>query len=830
MPANRRHATVCLNANMHTLLQDLRFSIRSLRKSPGFALTALLTLGLGIGLVTSVFSVVNSVLLKPFAFRDPGSLIVVREMALERNQPPGPDNYKQYLNWKANSKALADAAILRNRGYSVSADIDHPSIVSGLEISPNFFSVLGVPLVQGRSFLPAETVEGSDREVILSWSAWQKYFHGEADAIGRTLRMGGVPQTVVGVTPQGFSFPHMTEMSTAVVQRGVEPYEVFKPLLPDMSDSGNHNYLTVGRLKVGITLAQAQSELDVLQQAYARAVPAASADTGVFVEPLTQEVTGRVSTALWLLLAAVGVVLLIGCVNLANLQLARAVTRERELALRAALGAGTGSLLRSALMDSVLLGMVGGALGVVLSFTGVRLFVAAAPGSLPRLNEVQVNWLALVAAAGLSIMTALLFGLLPALRSIRIDPQQAMQSSPTRIANTREGQRTRHLLVGGEVACTVVLLVVTGLLVRSLSQLLIQQRDFDAGHITLTGVSLATPRYGNSPEEATAVRAAFIDQALTNLSQLPGVESVAMTSEMPIAGETWVSSIVRSERPLPPGLEPNANIRWVSPSYISTLKIPLLAGRDLQPSDQNHPTNVLISEQAAREAWPGEGPVGKTFEVGGETKYTVVGVVADARINDLKRTASMVYVPYWENPWWRAYFFIRSPQPTPALAESIRRTLWKIDPEVAIPTLKSLDEQVSDSVATERFQAMLLSSFGVAALLLAVLGVYGVLTYSVSLRQQEFGIRVAMGSGKTALMRLVIRQAAIPVVGGIVAGLLLASGATRWIDSLLYETKAGDPMVIAASTALLLVAAFVAAWLPARRAASVDPIRALRTE
>ena len=666
--------------------------------------------------------------------------------------------------------------------------------------------------------------------MILSWSAWQKYFHGEADAIGRTLRMGGVPQTVVGVTPQGFSFPHMTEMSTAVVQRGVEPYEVFKPLLPDMSDSGNHNYLTVGRLKVGITLAQAQSELDVLQQAYARAVPAASADTGVFVEPLTQEVTGRVSTALWLLLAAVGVVLLIGCVNLANLQLARAVTRERELALRAALGAGTGSLLRSALMDSVLLGMVGGALGVVLSFTGVRLFVAAAPGSLPRLNEVQVNWLALLAAAGLSIMTALLFGLLPALRSIRIDPQQAMQSSPTRIANTREGQRTRHLLVGGEVACTVVLLVVTGLLVRSLSQLLIQQRDFDAGHITLTGVSLATPRYGNSPEEAAAVRSAFIDHAMADLSQLPGVESVAMTSEMPIAGETWVSSIVRSERPLPPGLEPNANIRWVSPSYISTLKIPLLAGRDLQPSDQNHPTNVLISEQAAREAWPGEDPVGKTFEVGGETKYTVVGVVADARINDLKRTASMVYVPYWENPWWRAYFFIRSPQPTPALAESIRRTLWKIDPEVAIPTLKSLDEQVSDSVATERFQAMLLSSFGVAALLLAVLGVYGVLTYSVSLRQQEFGIRVAMGSGKTALVRLVIRQAAIPVVGGIVVGLLLASGATRWIDSLLYETKAGDPMVIAASTALLLVAAFVAAWLPARRAASVDPIRALRTE
>jgi predicted permease len=810
--------------------QDLRFSIRTLRKSPGFALTALLTLGLGIGSVTSVLSVVNSVLLRPFAFHDPGRLVVLREATGERNEPPGPVNYKHYLNWKTNSKALTDAAIFRNRGYSVSADTDHPSIVDGLEISPNLFSVLGVQPVLGRNFLPTETIEGHDQEVILSWSAWQKYFHSDPDAIGRTLRIGGIPQTVVGIAPQGFSFPHMSEMSTAVWQRAIRPYEIFKPLLPDMTESGDYNYLVVGRLQAGAASAQAQSELNGLQQAYARTVLHMSADTRVLVEPLAQEVAGRVSTALWLLLAAVGAVLLIGCVNLANLQLARAMTREREIAVRAALGAGPGRLVWSTLMESLLLAVAGGTLGILLSFTGVRLFVAAAPSNLPRLNEVHVSWLALLAAAGLSMMTALLFGLLPALRSIRVDPQRAMQANPTRVANTREGRRTRHLLVGGEVACTLVLLIVTGLLVRSFSKLLMQEREFDAGHITLTGVSLGTPQYGNSPEEASAVRASFIDRALTDLGRLPGVESIAMTSEMPIAGETWVSSIVRSDHPLPPGQEPNANIRWVSPSYISTLKIPLLAGRDLQPADQNHPTNVLISEQTARAAWPGEDPVGRTFEVGGETNYTVVGVVADARINDLKRTASMVYVPYWQNPWWRAFFLIRSPQPTPALAGSICRTIWNIDPQVAIPTLKSLDDQLNDSVATERFQAMLLSSFGIAALLLAVLGVYGVLAYSVSLRQQEFGIRAALGSDKTALMQLVMRQAAIPVVGGIVTGLALASGATRWIGSLLYETKAGDPAVIFASTAVLLVAAFLAGLLPARRAASVDPMRALRTE
>jgi predicted permease len=811
-------------------LQDLRFSIRTLRKSPGFALTALLTLGLGIGSVTSVFSVVNSVLLKPFAFHDPARLVVMREAARERNEPPSPDNYQHYLHWKTNSKTLTDAAIFGNRGYSVSADTDHPNIVDGLQISPNLFSVLGVQPVLGRSFLPAETIEGHDQEVILSWSAWQKYFHGDPDAIGRTLHIGGIPQTVVGIAPQGFRFPHMSEMSTAVWQEAIRPYEIFKPLVADMSESGNYNYLVVGRLQAGVTLAQAQSELNGLQQGYARTVAQGTADTRVLVEPLAQEVAGRVSTALWLLLAAVGAVLLIGCVNLANLQLARAVTREREIAVRAALGAGPGRLVWSSLMESLVLAVAGGAFGILLSFTGVRLFLAAAPRNLPRLDEVHVSWLALLAAAGLSMMTALLFGVLPALRSIHVDPQRAMQSNPTRIANTREGQRTRHLLVGGEVACTVVLLIVTGLLVRSFSQLLTQQRDFDAGHITLTGVNLFTPHYGNSPEEAGAVRASFIDHALADLGRIPEVESVAMTSELPIAGETWVSSIIRADHPVSAGQEPLANIRWVSPSYVSTLKIPLLAGRDLQPTDQNHPTNVLISEQTARTAWPGQDPVGRTFEVGGETNYTVVGVVADARINDLKRTASMVYVPYWQNPWWRAFFFIRSPQPTAALADSIRRIIWNVDPQVAIPTLKSLDDQVNDSVATERFQAMLLSSFGIAALLLAVLGVYGVLAYSVSLRQQEFGVRVALGSDKTALMQLVMRQAATPVVGGILAGLVLASGATRWIGSLLYETKAGDPAVIIASTAVLLVAAFLAALLPARRAASVDPMRALRNE
>jgi predicted permease len=815
---------------MQTLFQDLSFSIRSLRKSPGFVLTALLTLGVGIGSVTSLYSVVNSILLEPFGFYDSERLVVLRETAREQNESPAPDNYKHYLYWKANSKALVDAAIFRNESYSVSTDADHPHIVDGLGISSNFLSVLGVSPVLGRNFLPAEALEGHDDVIILSWSAWQRYCHGDPGAIGGTLRIGGTPQTVVGVLPQAFTFPHMSEVPTALSQREVGTYEIFKPLLPDLTDSENYNYLVIGRLRAGVSLAQAQSELIGLQQAFARTVPYTPLLDSILVEPLAQEVVGNVSKGLWLLLASVGAVLLIGCVNLANLQMARAMARTRELALRMALGAGYRRLLRSAVLDSLVLAVIGGTLGVLLSLGAVRLFVAAAPSNLPRLNEVHLSWSVLLVAAGLSIVTALLFGLLPALRSIRVDPQMAMPANPSRMSDSREGQRARQLLVAGEVACTVTLLILCGLLVRSFSQLMTQERDFDADHITLAQVNLDAPQYGKSGEQGATARANFIDHALNDLGQLPGIKSVAMTSEMPMAGESWVGIVIRDDHPLPPGQEPSANRRWVSPSYISTLKIALVAGRNLQPADRNHPTNVLVSQQTARTAWPDEDPIGKAFKLGGDTQYTVAGVVADARINSLKTTANMVYVPYWQNPLQRAYFLLRSPQPTAALAASIRRSIWNIDPAIAIPTLKPLEDQVNDSVATERFQTMLLSSFGIAALFLSLLGVHGVLAYSVSRRQQEFGIRVALGSNKAALVQLIMRQIAVPVVGGAVAGLALAFGASRWISSMLYGTKPSDPAVIVASIASLLLTAFLAALGPALRAASVDPMQVLRME
>ncbi len=816
------------------LAQDVRFALRQLRKSPGFALTAILTLALGIGANTAIFSVVNSVLLRPFDFANPKQLVILRETVQEMAKlgPTLPDNSKHYLNLRAQSKTLEDAAIFQPRGFSIAVGNDHPQIVNGLQVAPSFFSVLGIEPTLGRVFRPEEATKDHDSEVILTWNAWQRYFQGDRNAVGRTLHIDGGESTVIGVLPKAFSFPHVDIMPVAG-QFATPPLELFKPLVlypQEMSDDGDFNYLVIGRIRASITLRQAQSELQGLQQAYAIAMHMQS-HLGIAVIPLTQEVTGKVSAGLWLLLAGIAAVLLIACVNLANLQLARAVSRERESSIRAALGAGRKRLLQLALIESLLLAAIGGALGILFAFAGVRIFIAAAPASLPRLNEVGVSWPVLLFAAGLSVATALLFGILPALRSMRADPQAVMQVNSIRVANTRQGSRIRSVLVGTEVACTLLLLVVTALVVSSFARVIMQQRNFDADHVTLAQVNLFNSNYGDSTPNFKAAQIAFVDRTLDGLAQIPGVTSVAVTSEMPMAGESWIDGVTRPDHPLPESQRPMANVRMVSPNYRSTLQIPLIAGRDLELADRGHSGNALISAQTARTVWPGEDPIGKHFDfLDGAGTRTVVGVIADARVNDLKKTANMVYQPYWENPRWRVYFLVRSRLSASALADSIRSVVWKVDPQVPIPTLKSLDDQVDDSVATERFQTLLLSSFGAAALLLALLGVYGVLTYSVSLRQQEFGIRIALGSDRAALTLLVLRQAAYPVVGGIFVGLGAAFVATRWVRSVLYETQPGDPLAITVSIVLLLAVAVLAAMIPARRAASIDPMRALRSE
>jgi predicted permease len=824
---------------LETTARDLRFAQRQLRNSPGFAFTAILTLALGIGSVTSVFSVVDAVLLKPFAFLNPDRLVVMREavedgVGSERSATP--DNYRHFLRLKKTTTTLEDAAIFGQRGLSVSAGGDHPRILGAVIASPNLFRLLGVQPILGRDFIDEDAHPNSGSVVILSYEGWQAFFACDPSVIGKTLRIEGLPVTVIGVLPPGMRFPQIALAPKIAFQESAHNAMLFEPLTPSErdlnADMGNFNYKAIARLKPGVTLAQANAELEGLQKAYTLSAHL-PLHFGIALTPLTKDVASEISGALWMLFAAVGAVLLIACVNLANLQLARAVNAERETAVRAALGASRGQLVGTRLIESLVLAVIGGAVGVALAFIGVRLLLGLVPASVPRLDEVHVNTPVLLFAAGLSITAAIAFGILPALRSLRVHPQAALQANSSRTVNTREGRRTRNAMVAAQVACTILLLIVTSLTLRSFSRLLRQDRGFDASHVTLAQADLFAQQYDDDGPRRDTTRLAFADRALTALGQLPGVQSVALTSVAPLTGETWVDNLFRPDHPVPAGTEPAINVRWINPDYLPTMQSPLVAGRNITSADRTNPYVALISERTAREGFPGENPIGrKITDLIPDDKHpiTVIGVVANARINGLKDNAAMVYLPYWAYTPLTLSFLVRSSQPIDALIPEMRRTIWQIDPQVAIPILKSMDDQVSDSVATDRFQAVVLSGFGAAALLLALLGVYGVLAYSVSLRRQEFGIRIALGSGRNVLIALVLRQAAYPVLLGTVTGLAMAFLGLRWVRSLLYQTPVLDPLAIGGSVLLLLAAAAIAAVVPARRAASIDPMRALRTE
>jgi predicted permease len=817
---------------LESALTDGKIALRQLRKAPGFTLVALLILSFAIGASTATFSIVDSVLLRPYAFRDSGQLVVWRETIQEISKrfPSLPDNYRHYLYLKARSGTIADAAILQNASFAVEAGNGHPQMVKGLRVSPNFFSVLGVSPVVGRTFLPQEAREGDRDKIVITYRAWQTFFASDPSAIGHTLRIQGRPAIVVGVLPKEFEFPNVNEMPGGATPGDVLPYEIFQPLVPTeeeaTADGSDWGSLVIARLKEGVTAKQAGSELDGILKAY-------SADhhlpvhLGAVVEPFSQEVTGSISKAIWLLFGAVLGVLLIACVNLSGLQLARAIAHDRTNAVRAALGAGRIRLFQASLVESLLLAVVGGCAGIGVAFGGIRAFQAIAPANLPRLQQVAINWPVLGFACGLSVLTAVLSGIFPALRSLRTDPQRALQASSTRLVNTRQAALARRLLVTLEIACTVILLLVTGLMLRSFSRVLYETHAFNASRVAIAEVDLLNPRYQDS--SGASARSSFVDRALERLRANPGVEIAAITSHMPLTGDTNIYSMYRPDHPLPESELPQTNLRNVSPGYFAAMQTPLVAGVNFTESERDHPVDAIISQRAAQLTWPDGQALGRKFRINGRV-YSVIGIAADARIANLKENAPVVYLSYWHDPSTTIFFLIRSSQALEGLAPAIRREIWDIDPEATIPFIKPLDTQIAESVAPDRLQAIVLTAFGGAALMLAILGVYGVLAYSVSLRTAEFGLRIAVGSSRLSLIRLVLVEASKPVAAGLVLGALASIGVIRAIRSLLYETSAADLGSIVASVSLLLVATFLAAFLPAYRASRTDPMGVLREE
>jgi predicted permease len=819
---------------MHSILQDLRYGLRQLRKSPTFSLTAILTLALGIGATTTLFSVVDAVLLKPLAYRDSGRLVVIWERVrfLEKLFPLTGPNPRHEDIWRRQSTAFSDMSLLQQGSTGVSLDItDHPRLVGKIVAQPNLLDILGVQPSLGRNFLPEESVEGREKVAIISHRLWQTLFNGDTAVAGKSILIAGTPYQVVGVLPETFYFPKSNELSPVPLSRQLPDNEIITPLAIDPTkgfgwNSDYGNYIALARLKPGTSIAQATENLNAVDDFIAHQIPPDQLDGPAkgaltsYIQPMKEVLVGRTSTRLWLLMAAVLSVLLIACINLANAQLARFVRRDREAAVRSALGASTAHLLQSALAEVLILSFIGGALGIAFAYFAVHRFAGYAQLAIPRTGAITINPTVLGLSILLTVGSAVLFGVLPALRVLHIRPQQALQSG-TRSSGSRGSNLLGRSLVGAQVFACTTLLLVAGLLAKSLIHLSTFDRGFSTGHVVAADVYLQGKTFSEDKARST-----FDDGVLEKLRILPGVQSVSLVSYMLLTGESWIDGVVPTDHPHD---SPLANYRWIGPDYFTTIQQHIVEGRALDEHDRNA-KNAVISEATAKAVWPGQSPLGRQFKRNGNI-LTVVGIVADAHNNSLRAApANMVYLPYWDNPPWATYFLIRSTQDPTKLIESVRSTIWSYNPNVTIARVHTLDSQLSDSLAPEHLETGIFVAFGAAALLLALLGIYGTLSYSVEARTKEVGIRMALGATRESVYTLMLGTIIAPVVLGLTFGCIASLSIGRSLQALLYNTSPTDLTVMLPVVFLFAVAAVAATALPCHRAAKIEPMEALRTE
>jgi predicted permease len=819
---------------MQSILQDIRYGLRQLRKSPTFTLTAVLTLAFGIGATTALFSVVDGVLLKPLAYRDSGRLVVIWERVrfLEKLWPYTGANARHEDIWRRQSTAFSDFTLLRQNSTGVSlGSSDHPRLVGRITALPNLLDILGVQPSLGRNFLPEESVAGREQVAIISYRLWQTVFNNDAGIIGKSIQIAGTPYQIVGVLPQNFYFPKANELSPAPLARQLPDNEIITPLAIDPSkkfgwNSDYGNYVALGRLKPGISIAQATQNLDNIADYIAHQIPPDQIDGPVkgalstYIQPMKDVIVGHTSARLWLLLAAVFSVLLIACMNLANAQLARVISREREAAVRSALGASTAHLLQSALAEVCILSLIGGALGVALAIFAVHRLAGYAQLAIPRTGAITVNFTVLALSVLLTVGATFIFGVLPALRVLGVKPQQALQGIG-RTSGSRHSGLLRRWLVGAQVFACTTLLLVAGLFAKSLIHLSTFDKGFATDHVVAADVFLQGNAFGEDKDRAT-----FDDGVLDKLRALPGVQSASLVSYMLLAGDSWIDGVVPADRPHDATL---ANYRWIAPDYFTTIHQHILEGRALDEHDRAQ-KNAVISEATAKAVWPGQSPINRQFKRNGNT-LTVVGVVADAHNNSLRAApVNMVYLPYWDNPPYATYFLVRSTQDPTQLIEAIRNTIWNYNPNVTIARIHTLDSQLSDSLASEHLETGIFVAFGAAALLLALLGIYGTLSYSVEARTQEVGIRMALGATRQSVYRLMLRIITAPVVLGLIFGYIASLSIGKSLRALLYGTSSTDLSVVIPVLCTFAVTAIVATFLPCKRAARIEPIEALRTE
>ncbi|HJQ25166.1 MAG TPA: ABC transporter permease [Blastocatellia bacterium] len=800
---------------MNSLWQDLRYGARVLRKRPGFTLVAIITLALGIGANTAIFTVIYAVLLRPLPFDEPDRAVwmwgAVRERGNRASVAP-----LDFLDYRARNQSFAEfaAAISIPISFNLTGD-GEPERLSGAVVTTNYFAALGARPLLGRSFVGEEEQAGRDRVVILSHGLWQRRFGADPAIIDRTITLDGQSMTVVGVMPPKIRFPNDADL--------------WRPMSfdasPEMRQRRAHFLRPIGRLKADVTVEQAQAEIDTIARQLEEQYPDTNTKWTMLLVPLQERIVGDIRPTLWVLLGAVAFVLLIACSNVANLMLARATARYKEIAIRLAMGASRWHIIRQMLTESVLLAVAGGALGVLLALWGVDVLLSFSDASIPRAAEIGVNATVLGFTLAVSFITGALFGLVPALGASRPDLHDTLKEGSRSVSGGAR-HRLRSLLVIAESALAVVLLIGAGLLIKSFVKLQQVSPGFDADHVLTMRIDL--PR-SKTPEQVVN----FYDQLQRHVAGLPGVEAVGMVSELPLSGQPNDTPFaIEGRAPEAPDQRPNADFRRVNQDYFSALRIPLLKGRQFTESEARQSAHVvIISERLAAQYFPDEEPLGKYLLLGLSTpiRFEIIGVVDDVRHRSLATDAyPMMYLPMLDTPWTN--LVIRTAGEPTSLAAAVRQEVGKLDPQQPVAAIKPMAQWLSESVAQPRFRTLLLGVFAGIALLLSVLGIYGVMSYVVAQRTREVGIRMALGAGRLAVLRLVIGQGMRLALTGVVLGLAAAYGLTRLLASLLFNVSATDPATFIGIALLLAGVAFLACYVPARRATKVDPMVALRYE
>jgi len=814
---------------MESLFKDLLYGIRSLLKRPGFAALVVLTLAIGIGANTAVFSVVNPILLRQLPFREPDQLVTLWEKNPVRGYEQNPPAAGNYADWRDQNRVFAQmAAYAPSRQFNVSMGAQAERY-AGAAVSASLFEVLGVGPLKGRVFTSADEMPGNNQVVLISYNFWQTKLAGVADPQNKTITVDGKTYTIVGVMPEGFQFPG----GTGTVLRIFTPAaaDLWIPLTLDaqeLQQRSSHYLNVIARLKPGTSVAQATSEMDGIQQRIEQLYPTFFVGSHVKVVPLNEQVVGIVRRPVLILWGAVGFVLLIACANVANLMLVRSTSRRRDMAVRTALGATQSRIIRQLLTESLVLSLAGGIAGILLAMWFVRAFATIVPQNFPRHQEITVDNVVLIFTFLTSVITGLMFGLAPALQSIKVDLTEALKAGGRTVIEGGRAHRFRNLLVTAQLSLTLMLLIGAALMIQSFVRLESVRPGFNADRVLTMEVSLPLDNYPRPR------RTAVFQQLIERTKTLPGVQSVAAAKHLPLSGDNMNFAFDIEKRPFPEGKSPGADCRIVTNDYFTTLGIPLIKGRVFNDGDViEAPHVLLINEAMARTFFPNEEPLGQRLHLG-INGYTgqIVGVVGDVKHVALDaQTNHEVYIPYAQAPFSIDMTLIARTMNDPLqIVGPVRNEIKVLDPQVAVGKVRTMEAITKESIADARFRTLLLSIFGLVALVLAAVGIYGVISYSVTQRTHEIGVRMALGAQISDVRRMVISGGMKLALIGTVVGLAGAFALTRLLTNLLFGLKPTDTPTFVTVPFLLLFVALVACYLPARRATKVDPLVALRYE